>query len=240
VITRNQAIQIASAWHSVMTWSDPGVAMYAVTSTGKVHSEEQRANLLTYIESCIPGAHNQDALGEEPIVMDSNVADLHALREWVTAYVIPGDDLDEDLEAFTRGYSECALWCGVLAYKHDNECPCVDDDTGADECTCDPELESCDAPNDEGDLDTEALESLTSDAHEFYESNEADLRASTLTMERAGHDFWLTRNRHGAGFWDEKSRGKEADAALDRLTEASHAYGETSLIVGDDGKVGVM
>jgi hypothetical protein len=22
------------------------------------------------------------------------------------------------------------------------------------------------------------------------------------TMESFGHDFWLTRNRHGAGFWD--------------------------------------
>ena len=35
-----QASEIASAWHSVMTWSDPGVAMYSVTSTGKVHSEK--------------------------------------------------------------------------------------------------------------------------------------------------------------------------------------------------------
>lgn len=31
------------------------------------------------------------------------------------------------------------------------------------------------------------------------------------TDEEIGHDFWLTRNGHGAGFWD---RGKESGDAL--------------------------
>lgn len=83
-----QAAEIASAWHSVMTWSDPGVAMYSVTSTGKVHSEEHRANLINYINVCMPGAVNADARGEDPIVMDSNVDDLIALKEWAEAYEI--------------------------------------------------------------------------------------------------------------------------------------------------------
>lgn len=50
--------------------------------------------------------------------------------------------------------------------------------------------------------------------------------------ERAGHDFWLTRNHHGAGFWD-RGFGK----AGDRLTEAAHTFGECYLYVGDDGMV---
>ena len=46
----------------------------------------------------------------------------------------------------------------------------------------------------------------------------------------AGHDFWLTRNRHGAGFWD----GDWKDG--DKLTEMSHDEGEIYLYV-EDGKV---
>jgi hypothetical protein len=81
-----QAADIASAWHSVMTWNDPGVAMYSVTSTGKIHSEQHRANLISYIETCMSAAHDADKRGDDPIVMDSNVDDLIALREWATAY----------------------------------------------------------------------------------------------------------------------------------------------------------
>jgi hypothetical protein len=47
-----------------------------------------------------------------------------------------------------------------------------------------------------------------------------------------GHDFWLTRNGHGAGFWD----GELGDIG-DRLTEASKAFGEVCLTVCDDGEI---
>lgn len=160
---------------------------------------------------------------------------------------------DDEREAFTAGYVECALWCGVMSYKHDDECPCHDasenhEPYDANACTCtrdeipqNPELISYEGNDlDDSDLADDARETLTRDAESFYASNVADLHASTLTMEQAGHDFWLTRNRHGAGFWDRKSLGRAADAALDRLTKASHAEGEQTLIVGDDGKVSVL
>src|SRR6056300_403211 len=41
-------------------------------------------------------------------------------------------------------------------------------------------------------------------------------------LDEVGHDFWLTRNRHGAGFWD----GDWADDG-DTLTELAHSFGET-------------
>lgn len=47
------------------------------------------------------------------------------------------------------------------------------------------------------------------------------------------HDFWLTRNARGAGFWDgdyEKTLGK-------KLTELSKELGEIDLYVGDDNKL---
>lgn len=85
------AAAIAASWHSVMTWNDPGVAMYSVTSTGTVHSEEHRANLLAYIETCMPQAEKLDAQGESCTLPDrfgSNVEELDALREWATEYRI--------------------------------------------------------------------------------------------------------------------------------------------------------
>ncbi|MDE3097323.1 MAG: hypothetical protein KGK07_15150 [Chloroflexota bacterium] len=69
-----------------------------------------------------------------------------------------------------------------------------------------------------------------SDCRDFFNASRADLQtahASGLSWSRLGHDFYLTRNGHGAGFWDEGHRGAEADAALDRLTRDAHAYGST-------------
>lgn len=57
-----------------------------------------------------------------------------------------------------------------------------------------------------------------------------------LEIEEAGHDFWLTRNRHGAGFWD----GDWPDPLGDTLTEAAHSFGEQELYLGDDGLVYVF
>lgn len=50
--------------------------------------------------------------------------------------------------------------------------------------------------------------------------------------ECAGHDFWLTRNGHGAGFWD---RG--FDKLGDDLTKVAKQFHEISAYTGDDGLV---
>jgi hypothetical protein len=47
------------------------------------------------------------------------------------------------------------------------------------------------------------------------------------------HDFWLTQNRHGAGFWD----GDYPDRIGIALTNLAHRFPERSLYVGDDGKI---
>lgn len=83
-----------------------------------------------------------------------------------------------------------------------------------------------------GDLDPETLRRMTADCCKFRQDNEKDIEASGLTDEQVGHDFWLTRNRSGAGFWD-----RELGEIGDRLTESAHAYGEANLYRGDDGKV---
>jgi hypothetical protein len=47
------------------------------------------------------------------------------------------------------------------------------------------------------------------------------------------HDFWLTRNGHGTGFWD----GDYPEPQANALTDIAHSFGECDLYVGDDGKI---
>lgn len=54
------------------------------------------------------------------------------------------------------------------------------------------------------------------------------------TMEQIGHDLWLTRNGHGAGFWDRDFGTKES---RDKLTEVSKTMGERDIYLGDDGLI---
>lgn len=50
--------------------------------------------------------------------------------------------------------------------------------------------------------------------------------------EQAGHDFWLTRNGHGAGFWD----GEWPEPAASILTDISETFGEYYAGVFADGR----
>lgn len=60
-------------------------------------------------------------------------------------------------------------------------------------------------------------------------------------LAQLGHDFWLTRNRQGAGFWDRENLETEGVYAGkgqtlgEYLTECAQSFGERALISGDDG-----
>lgn len=57
--------------------------------------------------------------------------------------------------------------------------------------------------------------------------------ALDYTLAQIGHDFLLTRDRHGAGFWD---RGYPEPLGRN-LTEAAHPYGESGFTpVYDDNE----
>lgn len=81
------------------------------------------------------------------------------------------------------------------------------------------------------DLAPETLAKMKGACEKFQAENASDLAA--LDTEQAGHDFWLTQNRHGAGFWD----GDYEEKLGERLTNAAHKFPEMELYVGDDGKV---
>ena len=69
------------------------------------------------------------------------------------------------------------------------------------------------------------------DCKAFITNNSSLIAQSGLSPESIGHDIWLTRKGHGAGFWD-RGLGDIGE----KLTQACRDLGDTSLYVGDDGK----
>lgn len=121
------------------------------------------------------------------------------------------------LDQFTKGYLECALWSSV-------------DDKG----------EPLDKKSGVHDFCTAALRLARKDCAAFQRDNACALdeyceaRAvphGESAMAYAGHDFWLTRCGHGAGFWD---RG--LGAVGDALTAAAEAYGDAHVWRGKRGR----
>lgn len=117
------------------------------------------------------------------------------------------------LDPFALAYVQCALWS-----SHDNA-----DESGG--CPLDDNY-------DESDVAEETLQRMIDDCRQFQDDNRADLAACGLSIERQGHDFWLNRNGHGSGFWDEGS-----EPVFRRLSEASKVWGTFDLYVGDDNQV---
>lgn len=61
------------------------------------------------------------------------------------------------------------------------------------------------------------------------------------TLAQLGHDFWLTRNRRGAGFWDRDNLTGEVEflgqmrTLGEHLSGIAHDFGETWTEQGDNG-----
>lgn len=54
-------------------------------------------------------------------------------------------------------------------------------------------------------------------------------------LGQVGHDFWLTRNHHGVGFWDRPEL--DQDGLGRKLSAAATRLGEVTIEAGDDGMV---
>lgn len=98
--------------------------------------------------------------------------------------------------------------------------------------------EHLDKKHNKGDISEETLSKIKKDITNFLKEAEQYLKESELDDGQIGHDFWLTRNRHGVGFWDRGSgKSKEINTALKKISDISSSYGETDLYIGDDKKI---
>jgi len=122
------------------------------------------------------------------------------------------------LDEFVAHYTETALWA-----ETDGDGTPLDDEKYSDAA-----------------LAPEAKYQFQQDCSRFlieYSKIVAGLDDAVLRLfppeSRIPHDFWLTRNRHGAGFWD----GDYPKEVGEALTKLAHSFGECDLYVGDDGQI---
>jgi len=125
--------------------------------------------------------------------------------------------MEKTLKVFIESYLETALWSST-------------------------DLDG--TPLDAGDFSDvvfslEALKNTIKDCREFIASPLFELAVKDVekgdyfdSITQVAHDFWLTRNHHGAGFWD----GDYSDELGEKLTDFSQEFGELDLYVGDDRK----
>ena len=52
------------------------------------------------------------------------------------------------------------------------------------------------------DISEEFQQKAFNECAQVYSLIEHLITEDEMDLETIGHDFWLTRNRHGAGFWD--------------------------------------
>lgn len=175
-----------------------------------------------------------DANGEVDVYFrakDREAAVKHVLEAYPKAIIAPVVGASDE---FFASYVETALWS--TTYAADNDGNPVDPNDTAN---------YSDIPLgdnfDRSDIDEETLAKMIADCDDFVNANAETLEklkaAGHQTDERAGHNFWLNRNGHGAGFWDEVAGTHALAPLFDKLSEASKAYGSFYLYVGDDGKV---
>lgn len=116
------------------------------------------------------------------------------------------------LDEFTQGYVECALWA----------------DGNADSLDCEADATVA-------ELSPDALSAMIEDCRIFQADRPRDLALYVekgRDLSHAGHDFWLSRNGHGTGFWD---RG--FGAVGDSLDSHARSFRRVDLYRGDDGLI---
>ena len=117
------------------------------------------------------------------------------------------------MDTFTQAYIEAALWSTNDESREDGGDPLDQNYTVED-------------------IAPETLVKIEADCKKFLD----DAKIVACIGDRvahAGHDFWLTRNGHGCGFFD----GDWPEPDCDYLTDRAHSFGEVYLYVGDDGKI---
>lgn len=143
-------------------------------------------------------------------------------------FVEPEEVNGINVETFARHYVIAMLWS-----SHDES----DDDGNS------PMLDSIYSPE---NLSYEAWEATELHCRQFLkqvghlitaENYIGSDRTGAGYVALAGHDFWLTRVGHGAGFWDGDWESDAHNGLDGPLTKAAKAFGECDPYSGDDGLI---
>ena len=118
------------------------------------------------------------------------------------------------LDSFTSSYITCALWSSM-----DNL-----ESNGGDPLDKKYTIE---------DIESSTLKKMVMDCQNFKLKYEELYDRGDWSDDEAGHDFWLTRNGHGTGFWDRGYGNEEKEEIGKQLTQAAKSYGTFDLYLGD-------
>lgn len=131
-----------------------------------------------------------------------------AFSAWTRGAVV------RDVDAVLHHYIIAALWSSV------------DDDD-----------EPMDRNYSRDDIAPESIDAMRVDVVRACRETATLEGVDAWTDDQFGHDLWLTRNGHGAGFWD---REFGTDGLGELLSDVAHELGESTLYVGDDGYLYVI
>lgn len=129
-------------------------------------------------------------------------------------------------DEFTTAYLTAALWASTDDTNPERGGEPLDDNYGIE------------------DIESDTLAEMVADCARFQAEHADLIDDGNLTIQSqhnsdslAGHDFWLTRNGHGAGFWD----GDWREPAGSKLDAAAKAFGEYDITAsGNGGQVSKM
>jgi hypothetical protein len=113
------------------------------------------------------------------------------------------------MDPFTKEYFETALWSST-----DDEGRPMDSKYGI------------------RDIDLDTQRQMIRDCDRFQQFQHGNFEYTNKDETKAGQNFWLSRNGHGAGFSDDYWDGHSRE-----LQAASERFGKFNLYVGDDGKI---
>lgn len=114
------------------------------------------------------------------------------------------------MNTFLASYIRTALWSTSDEYGEPLDASCTPDD-----------------------LSPETLSQMEKDCEDFRDQASHVIASLEHPLSQIAHDFWLTRNRHGAGFWDSDYPEPQAK----QLTEIARGFGSFDLFVGEDGNI---
>lgn len=220
--TNEQAYEYAAQWGSMVTNGDPGACMYGFSEDFTVQSESHRADCIAWMQDCRKDVESNPANydGDELEKIDMLIAKL-------TIAHLSGATPYDALDTWGQHYGLAVLFTGVMG---------VDPDESEGVYDLDPANFSADACND-----------IAAEVADF-KAKAADLIPLAIAAghdeEHLAHDLWLTRNGHGAGFWDRQElafipEGYDKELG-DLLSDIARAMGESDAYIGDDGFIYFM
>jgi len=130
--------------------------------------------------------------------------------------IVIGDKIitRNDLNKILKGYITCALWTDEEELKTQN-------------AQIDVDIEN---------VDYNSLIASYNDIKKFIElagSDNINYAIEANGLERLGHDIWLTRNGHGAGFFD---HNYDEDVEK-KLIESGKSLGSKHIYINDENKI---